>query len=82
MAQPGSATVLGTVGREFESRRPDHTKIRGKLHMLIGRNSVLFEKILARIAVNKKIFFFLKIFIDLRVFYRASCSSGGTNIYM
>ena len=24
MAQPGSATVLGTVGREFESRRPDH----------------------------------------------------------
>ena len=25
MAQPGSATVLGTVGREFESRRPDHT---------------------------------------------------------
>ena len=27
VAQPGSATVLGTVGREFESRRPDHTKI-------------------------------------------------------
>ena len=25
VAQPGSATVLGTVGREFESRRPDHT---------------------------------------------------------
>ena len=24
VAQPGSATVLGTVGREFESRRPDH----------------------------------------------------------
>ena len=27
VAQPGSATVLGTVGREFESRRPDHIKI-------------------------------------------------------
>ena len=27
VAQPGSATVLGTVGREFESRRPDHLKI-------------------------------------------------------
>ena len=26
VAQPGSATVLGTVGREFESRRPDHLK--------------------------------------------------------
>ena len=26
VAQPGSATVLGTVGREFESRRPDHKK--------------------------------------------------------
>ena len=24
VAQPGSATVLGTVGREFESLRPDH----------------------------------------------------------
>ena len=26
VAQPGSATVLGTVGREFESRRPDQIK--------------------------------------------------------
>ena len=24
VAQPGSATVLGTVGRKFESCRPDH----------------------------------------------------------
>ena len=24
VAQPGSAPVLGTGGREFESRRPDH----------------------------------------------------------
>ena len=27
VAQPGSATVLGTVGREFESRRPDQQMI-------------------------------------------------------
>jgi hypothetical protein len=27
VAQPGSATVLGTVGREFESLRPDHFAI-------------------------------------------------------
>ena len=26
VAQPGSATVLGTVGREFESRRPDQLR--------------------------------------------------------
>ena len=24
VAQPGSASVLGTEGREFESRLPDH----------------------------------------------------------
>ena len=33
VAQPGSATVLGTVGREFESRRPDHIKIKTKVEM-------------------------------------------------
>ncbi len=27
VAQPGSAPVLGTGGREFESRRPDHGKL-------------------------------------------------------
>ena len=27
VAQPGSATVLGTVGRKFESCRPDHFPI-------------------------------------------------------
>ncbi len=26
VAQPGSATVLGTVGRKFESSRPDQYK--------------------------------------------------------
>ena len=26
VAQPGSASVLGTEGREFESLRPDHLK--------------------------------------------------------
>ena len=26
MAQPGSATVLGTVGRWFKSNRPDHSQ--------------------------------------------------------
>ena len=31
VAQPGSATVLGTVGREFESRRPDHIKLKTKV---------------------------------------------------
>ena len=33
VAQPGSASVLGTEGREFESRRPDHHRIvRRQLH--------------------------------------------------
>lgn len=31
MAQPGSATVLGTVGRWFESNRPDHPQSAGEL---------------------------------------------------
>lgn len=31
MAQPGSATVLGTVGRWFESNRPDHPQSSGEL---------------------------------------------------
>jgi len=39
-------------------------------------------KILERSGVNKKIFFFFKIFIDLRVFYRAICTSGRANINM
>jgi hypothetical protein len=48
----------------------------------MGRNPLLLEQILARSPVNKKIFFFFKIFIDLRVCYRASCTSGRTNINM
>ena len=88
VAQPGSATVLGTVGREFESRRPDHKKIE------INYREVPFFRALpinlsnkktsffAVIAVNKKIFYFLKIFVDPRVVYRASCMSGVLNINM
>ena len=88
MAQPGSATVLGTVGREFESRRPDHIKIKTKVercpfvlsytHGSKQRKISFFDII----AVNIKIFFFLKIFVDPRVVYRASCMSGVYNINM
>ena len=35
VAQPGSATVLGTVGREFESLRPDHFHQTTFLHGLV-----------------------------------------------
>ena len=82
MAQPGSATVLGTVGREFESRRPDHIKIKNKVErypFILSytqgskeQKNIFFDII----AVNKKIFFFFKIFVDPRVVYRASCMSG------
>ena len=88
MAQPGSATVLGTVGREFESRRPDHIKIETEVErctfVLIYTQGSKQQKIsfFDIIAVNKKIFFFLKIFVDPRVVYRASCMSGVYNINM
>ena len=39
VAQPGSATVLGTVGREFESRRPDHLKFKKILTVVEPRLS-------------------------------------------
>ena len=64
VAQPGSATVLGTVGREFESRRPDHIKIKAKLERFpfvlsytqgSKKQKISFFDI---IGVNKKIFFF------------------------
>ncbi len=38
VAQPGSATVLGTVGRKFESSRPDQYKALnylGNLHSFV-----------------------------------------------
>ena len=61
VAQPGSATVLGTVGREFESRRPDHLffiDIDPKLNCWLAKN----EASPTRIDVNKKIFFFFENF--------------------
>ena len=64
MAQPGSATVLGTVGREFESRRPDQiiikTMVEGCLFVLSYTQGSKQQKIsfFDIIAVNKKIFFF------------------------
>lgn len=33
VAQPGSASVLGTEGREFESLRPDHLDEIQKIYM-------------------------------------------------
>ena len=65
MAQPGSATVLGTVGREFESRRPDHFK--SCLKLKIVARPVPHGRLVAGNDVNKKIFFFFKFFIDQRV---------------
>ena len=40
VAQPGSATVLGTVGREFESRRPDHSE---NYYQIYEKDIILFE---------------------------------------
>ena len=34
VAQPGSASVLGTEGREFESLRPDHFNKTHRIHDL------------------------------------------------
>ena len=91
MAQPGSATVLGTVGREFESRRPDHidhieinTKVDRCPFVQSFTQGSKQQKIsfFDIIGVNKKIFFFLKIFVDPRVVYRASYMSGVYNINM
>lgn len=39
VAQPGSAAVLGTVGRRFESYRPDHFhKSRSSFEPEMGRD--------------------------------------------
>ena len=69
MAQPGSATVLGTVGREFESRRPDHSK-----NLLITKDSgaqassfgVTYSLEMMSI---KKFFFFLKFLLTRGCFF-------------
>ena len=78
MAQPGSATVLGTVGREFESRRPDHSENKETVHA----DLLPLWNLLVRNDVNKKNFFFFKISIDQRVFFRANCMPGVININM
>ena len=66
VAQPGSATVLGTVGRKFESSRPDQYKV--------------FECIVFELAVNSDSQFYLTLInavengrrkIDSRKFDRA-----------
>ena len=82
VAQPGSATVLGTVGREFESRRPDHLKnLLITIDICAQTGSADGTYRLEMMSI-KKFFFFFKIFIDQRVFFRASCMSGVININM
>ena len=39
VAQSGSAPVLGTGGREFESRRPDHLLLRERINLPLLRHS-------------------------------------------
>ena len=68
MAQPG-ADGLGTVGREFRSRRPDHSENYCKYE-----KDVILLKIMAffrDLMSTKKFSFFEKFTVDQKVLYRA-----------
>ena len=61
MAQPGSAAVLGTVGRRFESYRPDHLLIILFLNVaatVSKANSCLFFSIIVHL--HRKILISIK----------------------